>query len=163
MRTIRTSWFIRVASAVADFGSPFYAEERQRDVWNQASAFGFQTFVWSSLVLSSAMLWIVGGPAVGFALALLLMTGLVSALVIAYAHRLGIDPKDPSRMRRPRTVVVAMLVLVLTGGLVRADESASMPSRLSVIAGMAFGITLALLGRWAVRHRAPAGNGHRTG
>jgi hypothetical protein len=153
MTTTRRSLFIRAASAVADFGSPFYAEERQRDVWNEASAFGFQAFVWGSLILGAAMLWLVGAPARGFAVALLLMTGSVSALVTVYARRLGIDPKDPSRMTRPRVVLVAVLVAALAGGLVRADDSASISVRLSGVAGLAFGIALVMAGRWVLRHR----------
>jgi hypothetical protein len=51
-----TSLFMRFAAAVADFGDPFYAEERQRDVWNEASAFGFQFLVWAGMALSAVML-----------------------------------------------------------------------------------------------------------
>ena len=37
--------FTRATSTVADFDSPFYAEERQRDVWNEASAIGLLILV----------------------------------------------------------------------------------------------------------------------
>ena len=32
------SWFIRTAAVIGDLSNPFYGEERQRDVWNEASA-----------------------------------------------------------------------------------------------------------------------------
>lgn len=37
----RRSWFVRAAAVVGDLDSPFSAEERDRDVWNEASAVGF--------------------------------------------------------------------------------------------------------------------------
>ena len=40
---------IRVAQFIGDFGNPFYDEERQRDVWNEACAFGLQLLLWSTL------------------------------------------------------------------------------------------------------------------
>ncbi len=36
------SWIVRSAELIGDLGNPFYAEERQRDVWNEASAVGLQ-------------------------------------------------------------------------------------------------------------------------
>ena len=47
------SRFLRWARVVADFGSPFYREERQRDVWNEASALGFQAGVWLTLLAAT--------------------------------------------------------------------------------------------------------------
>lgn len=55
--------FMRVASAIGDLGSPFYDEERQRDVWNEASAVGFQAMLWSSLVAANVMIWVGGAAA----------------------------------------------------------------------------------------------------
>src|SRR5690242_18627048 len=37
---VNESRFVRWAGVVGDLGSPFLAEERQRDVWNEASAVG---------------------------------------------------------------------------------------------------------------------------
>jgi hypothetical protein len=63
--------FTRATHLVADFDSPFYDEERQRDVWNEASAIGFQTMTWGALALAGAMAWIGGGPQIGWAAGLL--------------------------------------------------------------------------------------------
>ncbi len=32
------SLFVRAAAAVGDLGNPFYDEERQREVWNEAAS-----------------------------------------------------------------------------------------------------------------------------
>jgi hypothetical protein len=43
----RDSVFVRLAAGVGDLGNPFYREERQRDVWNEASAVGMQLTLWA--------------------------------------------------------------------------------------------------------------------
>ena len=47
MSQTRPDPFVRVAQFIGDFGNPFYDEERQRDVWNEACAFGLQLLLWS--------------------------------------------------------------------------------------------------------------------
>ncbi len=54
MSSTRQDPLVRMAHVVGDFGKPFYAEERQRDVWNEASAFGFQLVLWCALVVCTA-------------------------------------------------------------------------------------------------------------
>lgn len=58
--TERDGWFVRAAAAVGDLGNPFYREERRRDVWNEASAVGFQLMLWLGLAAAAAMIWIAG-------------------------------------------------------------------------------------------------------
>ncbi len=53
MSSTRPGLIVRVAHVVGDFG-PFYAEERQRDVWNEVSAFGLQLVLWSTLGVGTA-------------------------------------------------------------------------------------------------------------
>ncbi len=88
--TTKAPLFDRFAAAVADFGSPFYAEERQRDVWNEASAFGLQLFLWGSLVLSAVMFWLGGRALLPYGASLMVFASLVSYLVLAYVKRLGV-------------------------------------------------------------------------
>ncbi len=116
------SVFMRFASAVADFGNPFYQEERQRDVWNEASAFGFQLLLWCGLLLGAVMLWVGGRGALPYAYGLLMVIGLASIMTIGYARRLGVDVST-TRFRsggRSRMVLLAVVVVVLLLGLVRA-------------------------------------------
>ncbi|MBK5221936.1 MAG: hypothetical protein JJE52_03485 [Acidimicrobiia bacterium] len=44
----RDTLFMRTAARIGDLGSPLYDEERRRDVWNEASAVGFQIMLWSA-------------------------------------------------------------------------------------------------------------------
>ncbi len=111
---------MRFASAVADFGSPFYAEERQRDVWNEASAFGFQLMLWSGMALSAAMFWLGGRPVAPYAFAVLLVAMLASYLVIAYARLLGVKVAVKGTLTRPRMLVFAVVYLAVVLGAVRS-------------------------------------------
>ncbi len=146
-----TSVFIRFASAVADFGDPFYSEERQRDVWNEASAFGFQLLLWGGLLLSAAMLWFGGSDALPYAAGLLVVTGLASAMTIGYAQRLGVDAAARKFRSRslPRVVLLVALLVILLLGLVRslllADSGdAGLDLSGSMLAGFATGVVIAV-------------------
>ena len=52
----------RAAKVVGDLDHPFYEEERQRDVWNEASAVGFQTVLWGAMASACGMVWIGCAP-----------------------------------------------------------------------------------------------------
>lgn len=149
--------FTRAASVIADLDSPFYAEERQRDVWNEASAVGFQTLIWLMFGLVGAMVWIGGRSMFGWALTLLLLTGLASGLTIVHANRLGVTGWEGARMRRPRLLLAGLLIgLIGLGVLVRTDFDLSP----STIAGAVVGFVAALAGAagaaWLVRRQARA-------
>lgn len=60
---------------MADLGSPFYREERQRDVWNEASAVGHQLVLWLGMVTAAAMVWIGGATALPYAVTLYAVIG----------------------------------------------------------------------------------------
>ena len=65
----RDGWFMRAAGVVGDLDHPFYEEERQRDVWNEACAVGLQVALWLGLALAAAMVWLGGSTALPYALA----------------------------------------------------------------------------------------------
>ncbi len=44
------TWFVRAATVIGDLSNPFYREERQRDVWNEAAAVALQVILWLSLL-----------------------------------------------------------------------------------------------------------------
>ncbi|MGV8977055.1 MAG: hypothetical protein ACOH17_03340 [Cellulomonas sp.] len=146
----KSSPYMRFASAVADFGDPFYSEERQRDVWNEASAFGFQLLLWGGLVLSAGMLWLGGPEALPYAAALLIVTGFASALTLGYARRLGVDAAARKfRSRSPsRLIVLALVLAVLLGGLARSvalSNSLANGAATSALGGFAIGVVVALV------------------
>ena len=120
MTATRTAVFDRFAAAVADYGSPFYAEERQRDIWNEASAFGLQLFLWGSLILSAAMFWLGGRGSVPYGLALLVFASLPSYLVIFYARRLGIDIPVKGALRGWRLVAFLVVYAANIAGVAHA-------------------------------------------
>ena len=83
------SMFDRAIAAIADFNNPFYAEERQRDVANEAAAFGYWMLFWTLLIGAGAVFWFLPEQywvATVLAVWVLLVAGLISL----YARRLGV-------------------------------------------------------------------------
>ena len=113
-------WFVRAAGMVGDLGNPFYREERQRDVWNEASAVGLQLVLWLGLAAVAAMVWLGGAPALPYALAVLVVLGAASWVSVLYAHKLGVRVDDAGRVLRLRLVPYGVLLVLILVGAVRA-------------------------------------------
>jgi hypothetical protein len=116
----RRSRFVRAASIVGDLDSPFYDEERDRDVWNEASAVGFQVLLWGVPLVGAASLWIMGAAAllpVGLLLALWLAA---SGVVLSYTRRFGVDPEARTPLILGRRAMFLAVVGLLGTGVVRA-------------------------------------------
>jgi hypothetical protein len=143
--------FGRAAAVVADLDSPFYAEERQRDVWNEASAVGFQTMLWGGLVLSCAMVWLGGRPLVGWAVALLALIAVAARLTLVHANRQGVTGTEDVTWKRPRLVVAAVLYLATVAGVVVHCTSDT-----ATLAGVAVGVVVALVAMAVGSRRARA-------
>jgi carbon starvation protein CstA len=142
MSTPRQHPLVRTAHFVGDFGNPFYAEERQRDVWNEASAFGFQLVIWLTLAVGTATVWLVGAAAVPYVGAALVLLGLVCGLTVAYAQHLGVDLTGREHLARWRMLPYTLLVAALALGLVRAQAA---PLDVETLAGMATGAAVGVL------------------
>lgn len=54
------SAFITAMRVVGDLDDEFYRDENQRDVWNEASAVGYQLFLWVGLVAAAILPWAAG-------------------------------------------------------------------------------------------------------
>ena len=144
---------MRVAHFIGDFGNPFYTEERQRDVWNEASAFGLQVAVWLTLIASMVTVWLVGRPAVPYVLAAVGLIGLVCLLTIAYAQRLGVSVTTTQRVLRLRLIPYLLVVAGLLVGVARSAGGYSVSFVIGTAMGAVVAIgTTAVLGR---RHRSP--------
>jgi len=139
--TIRQDPLVRAGHFVGDFGSHFYGEERQRDVWNEAQAFGLQLAVWATLTAATITVWSVGGAAVPYVLGALALIGVVCLLTVVYAQRLGVDVAQPQRLLRLRLVPYGVLVLALVAGVLRAQNDGSV----SFIAGVTSGALVAVV------------------
>jgi hypothetical protein len=141
---------IRVAQFIGDFGNPFYDEERQRDVWNEACAFGLQLLLWSTLGVLAVAVWVVGEPAVPYAEGALVVVGAVCLLTIGYAHRLGVRLTDPARLLRLRLLPYVVLLAALLLGMARASDASR-----GFVVGAGTGALVALLAlAWTGRRSA---------
>lgn len=120
----RTSLFMRAAGWIGDLGNPFYAEERQRDVWNEASAVGLQVVLWLGIIAATVMIWVQGQAALPYAVTMFAVLGAASLIAVSYAKGLGVRVEDPVRMNRLRLLPYgALLVLFLVGAMRAAPTS----------------------------------------
>ncbi len=117
-------WFVRAAGVVGDLGNPFYREERERDVWNEASAVGLQLILWLGLAAAAGMVWLGGASALPYAIVVFSILGAGSGVGALYARRLGVRVSAKGRVLRLRLVpYVALVVLFLVGVLRHAPSS----------------------------------------
>ncbi len=114
-------WFARTAGRIGDLGSPFYDEEHQRDVWNEASAVGFQLMLWLLPVAAVVSVWVGGTTAIPYALVMFAASGLASWVVIGFARARGVDMGSATGITVLRWRMVAYLVLLgsFCAGVVR--------------------------------------------
>jgi hypothetical protein len=149
-----SGWFLRAAAFVGDLTSPFYDEERQRDVWNEASAVGLQFLFWSGLVAATAMVWIGGGPAVPYALILFLLVGLAALVTLEYARRHGVEAVGtpvgvpPRRALRRAAPVLTIQIVFWTGVVLAVDDL-----RTDAVRGWGIGVALGAAAATVVRRR----------
>lgn len=151
------NWFVRTAAFVGDLSNPFYREERQRDVWNEASAVGLQVLLWLNLLAATVAVWVVGADAVPYVYALLGITGVAGWIAIIYAWSLGVDVQDSRWRSRRRMVPLVVLAVVLGAGLVRASSIGTAIDDWSTAAGAVTGAALSLaviaVVTWLARRR----------
>jgi hypothetical protein len=119
------SRFVRWAGVVGDFGSPFFREERQRDVWNEASAVGLQVVVWLGLVAGTAALWIGGRAAFPYGVLLVSVVGVGGHVTVRYAEHRGVKVLSRDWLSRGRLALVSVIFLAYFGGLLRAGWDTS--------------------------------------
>ncbi len=120
----RDGWFMRAAGVVGDLDHPFYEEERQRDVWNEACAVGLQAALWLGLALATAMVWLGGATGLPYALAVFaVVVGVTSWVTVLYAQQLGVRVEDPAGLLRLRLVPYLVLLALFLTGVVRAAPS----------------------------------------
>jgi hypothetical protein len=153
------SWFVRAAAAIGDLSNPFYAEERQRDVWNEASAVALQVLIWLHLLTATAVVWMVGADALPYVFALLAMIGIAGWIAILYSWSLGVHVEGRKRVSRRRLVPALAVAVLLVAGMLRAQTGEIVPDG-SAVAGVLTGVAAVLVvftaASWYARRRADA-------
>jgi len=150
----REGWFVRAAGRIGDLGSPFYDEERQRDVWDEASAVGFQLLLWLLPGAAVVSVWVGGAAAVPYALVMLLASGLSSGVVLAFARARGLDLGAAVGVTVVRWRLLALLLLLgaFCAGVVRVtpEDSAGRGFGWGMLGGAVLGVAAVA---WS-QHRA---------
>lgn len=137
--------FIRAMHAIGDFESPFYSEERDRDVWNEASAAGFQLMLWAGLIAALALPWIAGSAGTWFAMGILVVVGAVSWCTMLYASALHVDPM--ARTRLGARAVLAFTLVIAAIISIAFQLSSTYDNSSGMIGGLADGFLIgAVLG-----------------
>lgn len=136
-------WFVRAAGVVGDLANPFYREERQRDVWNEACAVGLQVVLWLGLGAAAAMAWFGGAPALPYAVAVLGVLGAAAWVSVLYAGRLGVRMESAAGVLRLRLVPYGLLLVLFLAGAVRAAPADGFGAGFAK--GMVAGALLALM------------------
>ncbi|WP_338886504.1 hypothetical protein [Rhodococcus sovatensis] len=112
------SIFTKSMRFVGDLDDGFYDDERQRDVWNEASAVGFQLFIWASLLAGAVLPWVAGRTGSWIAVGIIVVYLTISFAVLAYSRSRGLDMYTSQKLARPRIALVVGLYLVGGAGAV---------------------------------------------
>ncbi|WP_245819671.1 hypothetical protein [Rhodococcoides yunnanense] len=102
MSRFTMSRFIRAMRFVGDLDDEFYDDELHRDVWNEASAVGFQLFVWVSLVAAAILPWVAGIAGSWTSVGVLLVFLSVATAVLGYTRARGLDMHTSQKLTRAR-------------------------------------------------------------
>jgi hypothetical protein len=151
--------FVRAAAVIGDLSNPFYGEERQRDVWNEASAVALQVVIWLQLLAATAVVWIVGADALPYVYALLAMMGIAGWVAILYSWSLGVHAEERKWISWRRVAPVLVVALLLVGGMLRAQTGrvfADWSAVAGVVTGVAAVVVVFTAARWYARRRAGA-------
>ena len=116
------STMMKALRFVGDLDDDFYKDERQRDVWNEASAVGLQSVFWAIFVSSAILPWGAGRTGAWISLALLIVALFGSLITIIYAKRRDVDVYLLSTYGRPRVVISIALYLVAAVGIMARLE-----------------------------------------
>lgn len=110
--SITSSTFIKTMRFVGDLDDEFYDDERQRDVWNEASAVGFQLFYWAALIGAAVLPWAAGRSGAWIALWILVVSTLISFATLGYSAARGVNMYTAAKVGRIRGIVVGVVAAV---------------------------------------------------
>ncbi|KQU61057.1 hypothetical protein ASG84_00465 [Rhodococcus sp. Leaf278] len=114
------SAFIKTMRIIGDLDDEFYDDERQRDVWNEASAIGFQLFLWAALIGGAILPWAANTTGAWIALGILVVFTLISCATIGYSAVRGVNIYTAAKAGRLRGIIVGVIAAAgYVGVLVR--------------------------------------------
>ncbi|SDE20648.1 hypothetical protein [Rhodococcus tukisamuensis] len=140
------SAFERAMRSVGDLDDEFYLDERQRDVWNEAAAVGFQLFLWAALAAAAVLPWVAGRTGAWIGLGLLVAAAVISIATIEFARRRHVDLHATAFRVRPRLFLAGALYAVGVVGLIDRLVVAGAQDGASTWSGAAVGAAVGIAG-----------------
>jgi hypothetical protein len=140
-----SGWFIRAAAVIGDLSNPFYREERQRDVWNEASVVALQVLLSLNLLAATGAVWLVGADALPSVYALVAMVGIAGGIAILYPWSLGVHVEDRQWVSWRRLVPLFVVAGLLAVGMLRAQAGSLGVDDWSTVAGMITGASVVVV------------------
>lgn len=159
--TDRTA-FDRVTTVIGHLDHPLYDDEHHRDVWNEASAVGYQAFVWATTVFLAVASWVGGPGSAPFVLVPAVILGVAGTLTMVHAQRRGVDPWRTPGTGWARWTVATLLGLVMIGGLAANsrlgfDVPTVVGASIGGVVGAGAALVLMLAAIRLARRRVPRG------
>lgn len=143
------STMMKAMRFVGDLDDDFYKDERQRDVWNEASAVGFQFAYWITLIAAAILPWVAGRTGAWISLGLVIGWFVCSMVVLRYAQAHDVDVYASMKGLQPRSLMAGSVYLIALIGVV-AQLVARPGDGISTWAGAGVGalvgVTAAVLG-----------------
>ncbi|MCX6477635.1 DUF2029 domain-containing protein, partial [Rhodococcus sp. (in: high G+C Gram-positive bacteria)] len=112
------STMMKAMRFVGDLDDDFYKDERQRDVWNEASAVGFQFAYWITLIAAAILPWVAGRTGAWISLGLVIGWFVCSMVVLRYAQAHDVDVYASMKGLQPRSLVAGSVYLIALIGVV---------------------------------------------
>ena len=143
---------MKAARVVGDLDDEFYADERQRDVWNEAAAIGFQLWLWSALVVAAILPWVAGTVGAWTAVGLLVAAAVISLVTQWYSRAHDVDLHVVTRQWfQPRTVLFTVVYLAAVLGIAWQLAAKELITHGFLVGGVCGGIAGAGAAWFAVR------------
>jgi len=136
---VTVSVFVKAMRVVGDLDDEFYRDERQRDVWNEAAAVGFQLFVWAGLLAGAVLPWAAGIAGAYAALGVLVLVLVISSTTIGFARQRDVDLHATVTYAKPRLALALVLYALGAVGIVARLLTPTSDSPASMWSGMAVG------------------------
>ncbi|MGG7102537.1 hypothetical protein [Rhodococcus sp. 24CO] len=142
------STMMKALRFVGDLDDDFYKDERQRDVWNEASAVGFQLAYWIALIAAAILPWVAGRTGAWISFGLIIGWFACSMVVLRYAQAHDVDVYASMKGLDPRVLVAGSVYLIALIGVVAqlmARPGEGIATWAGVGVGALIGLTAAVL------------------